>query len=108
MIETILGSKNCERVLMFLYAREEGYPKGIAAFYESSLYPIQKQLEKLENGGVLVSRFVGKTRLYTFNPRYSFLNELKQLLDKALQFYPKKDREELTMNRRRPRRKDKP
>jgi len=103
MIEVILGSKNVERVLIYIYARSEGYAREIARFYETDLLPIQKQLDKLEAGGVLVSREVGKTRPYTFNPRYPFLNELKALLKKALSFYPEKERDELIMNRRRPR-----
>jgi len=53
-------------------------------------------------GGVMVSRRVGRTRLYTFNPRYPFLTELKGLLNKALVFYPEAERNTLIMNRRRP------
>ncbi|HNB51739.1 MAG TPA: winged helix-turn-helix domain-containing protein [Anaerolineales bacterium] len=108
MIETILGSTNSERVLIFLVAREEGYAREIARFYETTLAPIQQQLERLEFGGVLVSRSAGRTRLYSFNPRYPFLDELKALLAKALTFYPEELREDLVMNRRRPRRAEKP
>ncbi|WP_298269719.1 winged helix-turn-helix domain-containing protein [Geobacter sp.] len=104
MLEPVLGSMNCERVLIFLAAREEGYAREIAGFFTSSLGPIQKQLEKLEAGGVLYSRLAGKTRLYGFNPRYPFLQELKALLGKALSFYPEEIRNELLMDRRRPRR----
>ena len=107
MIEVILGSKNVERVLIYIYARGEGYAREIARFYETDLLPIQKQLDKLEAGGVLVSREVGKTRPYMFNLRYPFLNELKALLEKALSFYSEKEREELMMNRQRPRPKGK-
>lgn len=107
MIEALLGSKNAERVLIYIYSREEGYAREIANYYKTGLMPIQKQLDKLEIGGVLVSRAVGKTRPYVFNPRYPFLNELKALLEKALVFYPEDEREELVMNRRRPRAKGK-
>ena len=103
MIEVLLGSKNAERVLIFLFVREEGYAREIARYFETELKSIQGQLDKLERGGVLVSREVGKTRPYTFNPRYPFLNELKALLEKAFSFYPAREQEELTMNRRRPR-----
>src|SRR6266545_1214738 len=103
MIESLLGSKNAERVLIYVFAREEGYAREIASFYKTDLKSIQKQLDKLEVGGVLVSRTVGRTRPYVFNPRYPFLNELKALLEKALSFYPENEREELIMNRRRPR-----
>ena len=107
MIEVLLGSQNAERVLLYLFTREEGYAREIASFYNTDLKPIQMQLDKFEKGGVLVSRSIGRTRPYEFNPRYPFLNELKTLLEKALSFYPAKEQEELTMNRRRPRAKGK-
>ena len=103
MIEVLFGSKSAERVLMFIYAREEGYAREISRFYESDLKSIQAQLDKLEKGGVLVSRDVGRTRPYIFNPRYPFLQELKALLEKALSFFSEEERNELVMNRRRPR-----
>ena len=103
MIEVLLGSKNAERVLIYIFSREEGYPREIARFFNTDLKSIQKQLDKLEAGGVLVSREVGRTRPYVFNPRYPFLNELKRLLEKALTFYSVEEQEELKMNRRRPR-----
>lgn len=108
MLEPLLGSVSIERVLIFLIAREEGYARDIARFFETDLYAIQKQLDKLESGGVLVSRLAGRTRLYVFNPRYPFLTELKQLLSKALTFYDAEEQEKLLMDRRRPRRKGKP
>ena len=103
MIEVLLGSKNAERVLIYIFSREEGYPREIARFFNTDLKSIQKQLDKLEAGGVFVSRQVGRTRPYVFNPRYPFLNELKALLERVLSFYPQEEREELIMNRRRPR-----
>jgi hypothetical protein len=103
MIEMLLGSKNAERVLIYILAREEGYAREIASFYETDLKSIQMQLHKFEKSGIFASRAVGRTRPYMFNPRYPFLSELKALLEKALSFYPAKEQEELTMNRRRPR-----
>jgi hypothetical protein len=108
MLEPILGSVNCERVLVFILARKEGYAREIARFYKTGLDPIQKQLDKLEVGGVLASRTAGRTRLYQFNPRYAFLSELQSLLQKAISFYSPEERELLLMVRRRPRRKGKP
>ena len=107
MIEMLLGSKNAERVLMYIFTRDEGYAREIAGFYGTDLKPIQMQLDKFEKSGVLVSRTIGRTRPYAFNPRYPFLAELKALLEKALSFYPVNEQEELTMNRRRPRAKGK-
>jgi hypothetical protein len=103
MIESLLGSKNAERVLIYIFARGEGYAREIASFYRTDLKSIQMQLDKFEKSGVLVSREVGRTRPYVFNPRYPFLSEVKALLEKVLSFYPESEREELVMNRRRPR-----
>ena len=108
MLKPLFGTENSERALIFLLARNEGYAREIAQLFDTNLYAIQRQLDKLESGGVLVSRTAGRTRLYQFNPRYPFLNELKQLLEKALSFYPEDIRENLVMNRRRPRKRDKP
>lgn len=108
MIESLLGSKNAERVLMYIFTREEGYAREIASFYGTDLKSIQMQLDKFEKSGVLVSREVGRTRPYGFNPRYPFLKELKALLEKAFSFYSSEDQEGLIMNRRRPRARGKP
>jgi len=108
MLEGLFGSINRERVLVFIYCRNEGYAREIARFFNTSLNPVQKQLDRLEVGGLLSSRNSGKTRLYTLNPRYPFLSELKLLLEKALSFYPAEEKERLVMIRKRPRRKDKP
>jgi len=108
MLETLLGSASCEQVLLFIFAREEGYPREIARFFGVDYRPIRNQLDKLESGGILRSRSAGRTRLYSFNPRYPFLNEIKMLLNKVMIFCPENIREQLLMNRRRPRRRGKP
>lgn len=108
MLEILLGSINRERVLIFLYCRKEGYAREISRFFQTDLDPIQKQLERLEFGGILYSRSAGRTKLYAMNPRYPFLKELQTLLKKTLTFYSVEERKNLTMIRRRPRRKGKP
>lgn len=108
MIEPIVGSKSSEQVFIFLFARNEGYATEIARFFDADLYAIQKQLERLENNDVIISKKIGRTRVYQFNPRYPFLVELKALFERVLSFYPEEVREALVMNRRRPRKKDKP
>ena len=108
MLESILGSLNRERVMIYLVARDDGYAREIARFFKVGLDPIQKQLEKLENGSVVYSRQVGRTRVYAFDPRYPFLQELTALMKKVLAFYPEEMKEQLLMNRRRPRRPGKP
>ncbi len=109
MFEAIFGNKSAESVLLFIVAREGGYGREIASFFdESSLTSIQKQLDKLENANVLYSETQGRTRVYKLNPRYALYKQLKSLIEQALEFYPPEIRDELIMNRRRPRRKGKP
>lgn len=108
MLESLFGSKSRERVLIFLQAREEGYAREIARFFNTDYYPIYDQLGKLENSGVIVSQSVGRTIIFQFNPRYALLKELSALLEKAISFYPDDVQEQLLRNRRRPRRRGKP
>jgi len=108
MLEALIGSKTRERVLFYLASRKEGYAREIAEFYQSSLSPVQHQLDRLESGNILVSRLSGKTRVYSFNPRYPFLQELLSLVNKAVSFLPEKEQHSLLMVRKRPRRKGKP
>jgi hypothetical protein len=108
MLESLLGSVNKERVLLFIYARGEGYPRDIARFFSTDLTPVQRQLGALERGGILISRLAGRTRLYTFNPRYPLLSEIKALLGKTISFYPQEEQDRLLLARQRPRRGGKP
>jgi hypothetical protein len=108
MLESLFTSKTKEQILLFIAARNEGYAREISKFYDKSLSLFQNQLDKLEFGNILYSKRIGKTLMYYFNPRYPFLKELKSLLEKAIEFLPDKEREKLTIIRKRPRRKGKP
>ena len=52
MLKPLFGSDNCEKVLVFLFAREEGYPREIAKFFAADFRGIYNQLDKLEAGSV--------------------------------------------------------
>ena len=108
MLANLLGSVNKERVLIYLAGRGRGYSREIARFFDAPLSPLQKAIEGLETAGVLVSRSVGNTREYEFNPRYPARDELKALLNRALSLYPLRLRNSLLLARSRPRRKGKP
>ena len=95
MLNPILGSVNAERVLVYLLAREEGYARGIATFFGADPDSIHKQLVKFESGGVLVSRAMGRTVIYEFNPGYPLLTELKGLLRKAISLYSEAERQRI-------------
>ncbi len=108
MLKSLLGSAVREQVLIFILARGAGYATEIAGFFGLGLSQVQRQLDVLENGGVLVSQPVGRTRVYQYNRRYAFVPELQALLEKAMSYYPTNTQHELSMNRRRPRRRKKP
>ena len=108
MLESLFGNKTAERVLLYLANYGQGYPREIAATHGSSVSVVLKQLTRLESGGILVSRMLGRTRLYELNPRWFFYKELKAILDKALAALPKEELKRHYRARQRPRRAGKP
>jgi hypothetical protein len=109
VLEGIFGNASAEKVLLYLAQFEEGYATAIAGtFEELSLNMAQRQLERFERAGALMSTLKGRTRLYTWNPRYPFGPELRALLAKALERLPPDERKRYFAERRRPRRAGKP
>ncbi|WP_271254350.1 hypothetical protein [Pseudanabaena sp. Chao 1811] len=88
MLKELFGGKTPEQVLLYLENYEEGYGKAIADTFEISLSSVQKQLQKFEDSGLLVSRLVGKTHLYTWNPRSPFVDPVRNLLAQRLKVTP--------------------
>lgn len=109
MLEVLFGSKNAERVLQFLLARNSAYAREIALFYDVSPSVIKNQLEKFEIGNIIVGRDIGNIRVYELNQRNPFINELTALLLKARTTYEPQERARLVRkDRSRPRSKNKP
>jgi predicted transcriptional regulator len=78
-MKALFGNKTALNVLLYITNFGEGYSKQIAKNFGLSLSMVQNQLKRLEFGGILVSKKLGKTRVFLFNPRYPFLKELKVL-----------------------------
>lgn len=108
MIEGLIDNKVKEDILLSLLAREDIYARDISSIFGYHLLSVQNQLKKMENGGVLVSRLKGRTRLYAFNPRYPFIKEIKVLMEKVFEFIPAKEKDKYFTPRLRPRRTGKP
>ena len=108
MLEALFGNRNIERVLFFLLKQGEGYPRAIALNFGETLSAVQKQLKRLETGGVVVSRLVGRTRVYQLSPRYPFKLELAAFLERAFQAVPIEQVRKFYVRRSRPRRPGKP
>ncbi|MFA5858893.1 MAG: ArsR family transcriptional regulator [Elusimicrobiota bacterium] len=108
MLESLFGNIVAEKVLFFIQAYGDGYARKMSRVYDIPLNGILQQLRRLENGGIIVGQDKGRTRLYTFNPRYPFLLELKTLLQKAMDLLPEEEIVKYYRLRTRPRRKGKP
>ncbi len=87
---------------------EPGLQAKIASDYKMALNPIVGQLTRFENAGVLVSKEMGRTRVYSFNPKSPFVRAVKELIQIVYENIPLREREILFGVRRRPRRKGKP
>lgn len=109
MFKSLFGNKYIEKVLFFILVNDRCYPTQLKNRFGCSISPIQLALERLEEGGIVVSFLEGKTRIYQFNPRYPFLKELRELLKKAYAFIPEDIRksEYEPPSRKRPRKKGK-
>jgi len=107
-MKSLFGSLSRERILTFIAAREQGYAGEIIEFWKCPDRPIKRELNRLEADGVLIAKPVGRTIVYSINPRYFIRNELKALLLKLVEAYPPEWKENLLYNRRRPRAKGKP
>lgn len=108
MLSKLFGSRVAEFVLYYLCVYEKGYARKISTIFGVSLNAVQKQLMKFEEAGVLVSFLEGRTRIFRWNPRYPFLQELKALLEKALEYLPDSEKAKYFKERTRPRRTGKP
>ncbi len=108
MIEVIFGNSTAEKVLLYICNYREGYATGMSNLFNIPLNMVQKQLKRFEEGSVLVSQKKGNTRLFTFNPRYIFLEELESFLNKALKMLPKEEIKKYYRLRTRPRKTGKP
>lgn len=94
MIEALCGSKNVQKILIFLFVNGKCYGTQLHRFLKTPLTPLQKALLRLEKGGIILSYYEGKTRLYQFNPAYPLLIELEQLLKKAYTLLPAQEKKD--------------
>ena len=108
VLAILFGSRAAEAGLLHLYHYGETYGRAIAADLEISLVSVQRQLEKLESAGVLVSKLVGRTRLYTWNPRSVVAKRVEDLVKVVYDGIPLRRRTQIFAQRRRPRAKGKP
>jgi hypothetical protein len=83
MLATLCGSQSVQRILTFLFVNGKCYGAQLNRQFKASLTPIQKALQRLEKGGIVMSYLEGKTRVYQFDPSFPLLEELEALLKKT-------------------------
>lgn len=110
MLESLFGNESIERVLFFLLQNETCYALQLKKLFGTALSPLQQALLRLEKGGILASTLVGRTRVFQFNPRYLFRQELRAFLKGVYETLPTEIRNKYydVPIRKRPRRTGKP
>lgn len=107
-LEVIFGSRSATITLLFLQNYGEGYVSRIAQTFDVQQTAIKRQLLQFENAGLLVSRVVGRSRVFTWNPRSSTAKSLRTFLEGELEKLPKDVQRQYFRQRQRPRRTGKP
>ncbi|SHF54934.1 MarR family protein [Microbulbifer donghaiensis] len=106
-LEALFGSRSAAQTLLFLQNYGEGHARRIADTFGVSHMAIQRQLRRLEADGILVSREVGRARVFTWNPRSATVKDLRKFLEAELERLPEEITRQYFRQRQRPRRSGK-
>ena len=109
MLDLLLGSKTAKKLFLHLYHHGESYPTAVAKDMNISLGAVQRQFERFEKAGLIISKLQGRTRVYQFNSKNgAIVNPFKEILKRVYDSIPISEKEEIFNKRRRPRRAGKP
>jgi DNA-binding transcriptional ArsR family regulator len=108
MLNKILGSETAMKIMLHLIHYGEIYPSAVAKDYNLALSGVQKQFQRFEEAGILVSKLVGKSRIYLFNKKSPVVKPFIELIKVYYDGLSLEDKEQLFSARRRPRRPGKP
>lgn len=103
MFSAIFGNETAEKVLLYLANYGDGHTRAIATTFSLSTSQVYQQLIRLEKQGILVAKPVGRTKVFTFNPRLAIRKPLLALLEDILLLVPPEDQKKYYRDRRRPR-----
>ena len=103
-LEAIFGNRTAAASLLYLENYGSGYASSMARTFGMPVSVVQDQLRKFEDAGVLVSRTVGRTRVFEFNPRNPTSRRLRDYLSEELRALPRDITRNFFRERRRPRR----
>lgn len=106
-LEALLG-KTAAQLLLYLFHHGEAFPAGVAADLGLSETGVRHQCRKLELAGVLVSKPVGRARVYQVQKKSPLARRLMSLIELVYEGFTPEELEALFRVRRRPRREGKP
>ena len=101
MLEYFTWGKVTERILFFMNYHGETFPTEIAHKFDFHLYGVQKQLNRFEKAGMVQSRYVGRTRVFSWDPDWPMVNELRAFLSKAFDEMSRKEKKPYLLRRSR-------
>ena len=110
LLETVFGNRTAARVVAYIEQYAEAYASQIARAFGMPVSQVQKQLRRLEAGGLLVNKMQGRTRLYFWNPRAASVKGLRMVVSTEIAAFLESGDPlvETFLQRRRPRREGKP
>ncbi len=104
VLDAIFGNRSAAQSLLFIEAYGSGHASRIADTFDVPFTGVYRQLRRLEANGVLVSRTIGRTRLFEFNTRYPTVRRLREFLAAELDALPEEVSRQYFRQRQRPRR----
>lgn len=108
MLDQILGSQTAQKIFLHIYHHGESYPSAVAKDFNISLGQVQRQFDRFETAGILISKLSGKTRVYQFNKKNTLTTPFIEMVKRVYESLPLEEKESLFSTRRRPRRAGKP
>ena len=107
MLDKIFGNETIALIYLNLFHYGEIYSALIEKNTGVGSRAVLNQLSKMEEVGILVSRSVGRTRLYQFNPKSPFVKPIKEIIQITYLNMTLKLKEKMFKERMRPRAKGK-
>lgn len=108
MLDLILGSATAQKIFLHIFHHGESYPSAVAKDFAISLGQVQRQFDRFENAGILISKLSGKTRVYQFNKKNPLTSPFLEMVKRVYDSIPLEEKERMFSTRRRPRRAGKP
>ncbi len=108
MLDKILGSETAQKIFLHLYHYGESYPSAVAKDFSLSLGQVQRQFDRFEEAGLIISKLTGRTRIYQFNRKNPLTEAFLELVKIIYDSISIEDKQQMFHVRRGPRRRGKP